>query len=512
MLAPVMDESHKKLPTNRPHLVRDLSVNLSSPRIHYQELEGTITNHVPELIEAIDNRERHNFRIGCFLLVVAIATWLTGLELVNTVMKGDEYQKPCFLAYLTGLCFMLNFVPEIIHFFTHLAGLESLPDQLRLEKDANEPIPLTRLEVHTLALQMMVIYFAYNTCVMNALQYTSASNQTVLGSLTTMFTLFIGVWMGVDYLSFKKMICVISSLVGVILISFSERRLDPGEVGRFQPKNPLFGNFLALLGALCYALYLIVMKVRCGTGRTTDERLLFGYVGVYTFLLGIPVLMAFHISGFETFSLPPSWTIFSMVLINSVFSVISDFVTILAMLLTSPLITSLALTSSIPITILLDYIIMQVTGESKGGTSNLKMYIFGVSCVLMAVILINVNLTSEEEFIEQVIDETLDEAMRENQMLSPLLSPFLSSHHEFGNPVLEFKKSKSQMEVPNFNLVTGGDEQPLMNTNHDTKLYTLNDEIGEGSSQDVHPRQLVVSGGLNHRYRVDFADEETHDV
>ena len=70
------------------------------------------------------------------------------------------------------------------------------------------------------------------------------------------------------------------SCLGVFMVSFSN---TSGGQGKFQPKNPVLGNTLALGAALMYGFYLLIMKFKCGTGdKTTNERRLFGYVGLIT--------------------------------------------------------------------------------------------------------------------------------------------------------------------------------------------------------------------------------------
>lgn len=536
-----------------PHgllLLSNAYLPLNSPRVRSQEIAARVITNVLEVIEIINDQESKNYKLGAILLVIAIATWIIGLELVNTVLKGGEFQKPWFLAFLTGSCFMLNFIPEVIQLIgsvfvstNHVGGdlspqlsssdlnlqqSRTASEILKLEADVNEgPIALSQKEVFSLALQMTLIYYAYNVCVMMALQYTSASNQTILGSTTAIFALCLGVKLGIDKFSVKKVVCVLFSLAGVILISVSES--GPSETGGvFEPKNPKLGNCFALAGALFYALYLIVMKMKCGTGdRVTDERKLFGWIGVFSFLLGCPVLLAVDALGIEKFLLPPNKIVFFMISINAVFSVISDYVTILAMLLTSPLVTSLALTSSIPITIFVDFVLLQFRDDSLGSSSNLSIYVFGVLCILVSVVLINLNITTENEFIEEVIEDALEDAIRHDEVLSPILSPYMGSAinesapraHAIGvahlSPRLNFFKKTNHgpsplvpapltSEAVGFSLNSHGSSEstPLQNANHHDKLYTIDSTIDSTLDGESQGANLVVYGGLNHSFHV----------
>lgn len=530
--------------------------DISSPRVRQQEIPIQLASRPIDVIEIINEQEKRNFKLGVVLILIAIATWITGLELVNTVLKGNEYNKPFFLAMITGSCFSFNLVPEVYLFVVGLfkraddipeTASESAPlliessshsltasqsasksyEKLnQIHSDEDGPEELTPREITVLALQVTAVYYLYNLFGMSSLRFTSASNQTVLGSTTAIFTLFIGVVLKFDKFTKKKLFCVIISLMGVVFINVSQSTStlhdSPGESGKLQPKNPKLGNTLALSAAFCYAIYLTIMKVKCGTGnKTTNERRLFGYVGLFTFLFGIPVIFLVHHLDIEKFEFPPPSTkILVMVLINSFFSYISDFVTILSMLLTSPLITSLSLTSAIPITIFIDFVVMRITG-GRSETSNLGLYATGILSILMSVILINVNIFNENEYIEEIIEEALEDAIRHDEILSPVLSPLLESSRfnnaftssplggeniniGFNSPRLFKKKNPNTApvltrKVSGFNLNEASSNPAVVgNANHDPNLYTItSDEDRQQSTTE-----FVVYGGTNHHYHV----------
>lgn len=416
--------------------------------VHSPPLEATFDKPL-EASALIKNHEKRNFKLGVLFLVLAVFTWIVGLELVSSVLKGNEYSKPFFLAVLTGSCFVVNFIPDVLYFvysFLHETKREPVDD---------DAVPLTNSEVYWLAAQIAAIYLCYNTLSMSGLQYTSAANLTVLGSTTAMFTFFITVVSGTDRFSLKKLACVLSSLCGVVLVNV-------GDKGRSVAlKNPVLGNTLVLMAAFCYSLYLLVMKAKCGTGnRTTNERILFGYVGVFTIVMGVPLICVLHVLSIEKFALPPSGKVIAMTLTNAVFSVLSDFFTILAMLVTSPLVTSLSLTSSIPLTILVDLLLLKMRGMAVN-ISGMYMYFFGVFCILMSVVLININVTAENDLIEKAIEDAFEDALRD-EMLSPILTPLLEPR-------------------------TDSEIAPLL-------LPSLGLEARKG--------KMVLFGGMNHTYKV----------
>ena len=254
---------------------------------------------------------------------------------------------------------------------------------------------MTKKEITLLSLQIAIIYYLYNVFVMECLKFTSASNQAILGTTTSSFTLIIGTFLKIDHFTFKKGLCIIFSTIGILLINFSESD-EKGNIESpiFKPKNPILGNALAICGALMYALYLIMMKVKYSiANKTTNKRRLFGFVGLFTFIIGIPILFLIDYFEVEKFEFPPpNKQIIILIIINGLFSVISDYTAILAMLLTSPFFTSLAFTTSIPITIMCDYAISRLYGTTPSSGSTL-VYFLGVISVLISLILINIRIT-----------------------------------------------------------------------------------------------------------------------
>lgn len=494
---------------------------IKSPILRGDEwpVDSQVTNSPTEIINIIHDTEARRFRLGIILIIIAVASWMIGLELVNAVLKDDTYQKPFLFAYIIGSFFTLNLIPDVVIYFDPHKTFKS--QEKTTTFDNNPIIPLTKKEILVLSFQLAIIYYLYNAAALTGLKYTSASNQTVLASTTSIFTLFIGSFLNIDSFTIKKTACTVVSFVGVLLVSFSESKsqtgIDNNDGNKFVPKNPLLGNSLAIFQALLYAIYLIVMKVKCGTGnKATNERRLFGLVGVITMVFGIPLLYTLDYFGIESFEFPPpSTTILILVLINGLFSYISDFTTVLSLLLTSPLITSLSLTSSIPITIFIDYLILFFSRSNNLTTphsnkSNFILYVMGIISILLSVILINLNSTAENELIEQVIDQAIDEAVRDDEVLSPVLSPMLNSrpHSNFGSPLLMIRRTPSKNKVSNLSL----EGSQLINKNHSSKLYTVNQDQ---SDRDLDIDQIetgsnfMVYGGNNHIYHVKHIDNHT---
>jgi solute carrier family 35, member F5 len=78
----------------------------------------------------------------------------------------------------------------------------------------------------------------------------------------------------------------------------------------------LFGDSLALLSALFYAFYVILLKVRIRSESRIDMQLFFGFVGLFNTLACWPLGVILHYTGVERFELPTSSRAVAGLLIN----------------------------------------------------------------------------------------------------------------------------------------------------------------------------------------------------
>lgn len=113
-----------------------------------------------------------------------------------------------------------------------------------------------------------------------------------------------------------------NSFLGVALVAASDSTsITPGDptssviVRSLQPLSAV-GDALALLSALFYALYVILLKVRIKEESRIDMQLFFGFVGLFNVLMLWPIAIILHFTGVETISAPPTGSAWVAVLLN----------------------------------------------------------------------------------------------------------------------------------------------------------------------------------------------------
>ena len=217
--------------------------------------------------------------------------------------------------------------------------------------------PLTFQQTARLSLEFCLIWFIANYFIAACLEYTTVASSTILTSTSSVFTLLFGYLFGVERFTLQKMLAVLASLTGIILIStvdFSGTNTDDEHRGDFPTKTLrelAIGNGEALLSAVLYGLYATFMKKRIPNETRINMPLFFGLVGLFNIILLWPGFFILHFSGVETWQLPPTGKVTAIILSNSTASLVSDIAWAYAVVLTSPIVVTVGLSMTIPLSL-----------------------------------------------------------------------------------------------------------------------------------------------------------------
>lgn len=312
-----------------------------------------------------------DYAIGIFLLVVVAFLW-TSSNFVTQYMFTGGYEKPFMITYLSTAAFTFYLLPFYLRktFRGSFARWSHANYQLLSPDFSSEPestVPqslkvddrLTPKETAKLALYFCFLWFIANWSLNAALAYTSVASATVLSSMSGIFTLAVGRIFRVETLTLVKIGAVLTSFGGVVLVSLSDSSSGqvPEPTANIQSFNVLavVGDILALLSALFYAMYLILLKVKIKEESRIDMQLFFGYVGLFNIVLCWPIGLLLHWFGVEDLELPDTKHAVVAILINMIITLLSDYIYVIAMLKTTPLVATIGLSLTIPLAVIGDY-------------------------------------------------------------------------------------------------------------------------------------------------------------
>ncbi|KAM0452331.1 hypothetical protein ACHAO4_005542 [Trichoderma viride] len=322
----------------------------------------------------------------CFLLTT-VFLWTLSNFLASFIFSDQTYDKPFFLVYFNTSMFAISLIPMFIRYLAQrgIHGLRSdirrIWAEYRYQAAVASPTAEEGSEVHerllvnehgpawnstdeklgfretaVLSLEFCILWFLANYLSSACLQYTSVASVTILTSTSSVWTLVFGAIFGVEMFSMRKLIGVLASLTGVALISMVDLSGKSDENrGSFPHKTPgqiALGDTMAFMSAVLYGIYVTVMKRRVGNEDKVNMQLFFGLVGVFNLSLLWPLFFVLHWTGMETFELPPTSQIWTIIIVNAIASFVSDLSWALAMLLTTPLVVTVGLSLTIPLSLI----------------------------------------------------------------------------------------------------------------------------------------------------------------
>ena len=134
------------------------------------------------------------------------------------------------------------------------------------------------------------------------------------------WTLGFGTLLKVEKFTIRKLIGVLASLAGIMLISSidvsGDQDKNRGSFPHKSHKQIAIGDILALTSAVMYGIYTTVMKKRIGDESRADMFLFFGFVGLFNIITLLPGFFVVHFTGIETFELPPTRRILVIVMVR----------------------------------------------------------------------------------------------------------------------------------------------------------------------------------------------------
>ncbi|XP_054643627.1 solute carrier family 35 member F5-like isoform X2 [Dunckerocampus dactyliophorus] len=214
---------------------------------------------------------------------------------------------------------------------------------------------LTITDVAKISFFFCFVWFLANLSYQEALSDTQVAIVNILSSTSGLFTLIFAAIFpssSSDRFTLSKLLVVALSMGGVALVSVSS--MDrPDEKGTI-------GSLWSLAGALLYAVYIVMIKRLVDREDKLNIPMFFGFVGLFNLLLLWPGFLLLHYTGFETFELP-SQLVWTYILVNGLIgTVLSEFLWLWGCFLTSSLIGTLALSLTIPLSILADICMQKV--------------------------------------------------------------------------------------------------------------------------------------------------------
>lgn len=365
---------------------------------------------------------RRQHIIGASLAVIVALIWVLSAELVQSIFnddaKGSGYEKPYFVSYTALSAFVIvlfGFVRKSWRAKWHMPPAMNIlePDYIRLQTmdtpsapttssrgpfslDETEPedfvgiggtqpddsfeltqsVPVFNVQqVFSVALVLAPIFFLADWVFTIGLQMTTVASSSTISTLSAFFTLCVGACIGVERFSKTKLLASFATTAGVALISIYDNK----EHGKFS----LIGDMVNILSAFIYAIYTTFLKKRSGPPGTLDIAMLFAFTGLIILVGGLPGFAVLDALGWEKFEFPSKRKALMLAVNALIGTVLSEYLWAKSIVLTTPLIGTLALSLTVPLSVIIDYFFK--------ATQFSWSYLFGVALVLSGFFMVNLD-------------------------------------------------------------------------------------------------------------------------
>lgn len=405
------------------------------------------------IVDVIQNQERKRWIKGLLYLFMLVITWVASIQLANDLMKDTDYDHPLFVASIDGGFFVLF-------------GLQPFLERCRSKAELNRSeaagsidesgLRLSYTDILIVGAATSIVYFLSGACATTALKYTTTSNQTILSTTSSLFSLILGVMAKVEKFTVAKLISIIASISGICLITLT----GTDEATNTEPAHsPIVGNLLAVVGAAAYSGFLVIMKWKLGEQVDSSRNsLVYTCLGICTFIFVTPLLGLADLFGIEKFALPGNNVIMGKILLCGFLNTVSDYCASVAALLMSPLITSLSLSTAIPMSMICDSVFFHTVPTS---------FSYYIGLVLIFASFIFTSLSDKDEAVEDAVNDAVSEAVSHDKKLTPFFTP---------------------SQLPN-------------STNEDVPVMNIDSTLEEDpDTSSMSPLHLVITGGNNGRY------------
>ncbi|CAL5041293.1 unnamed protein product [Urochloa decumbens] len=212
----------------------------------------------------------------------------------------------------------------------------------------------TRARVAKVSMVVCPFWFLAQLTFNLSLRYTTVTSNTILSSTSSLFTFLVALVFLGETFTWLKLVSVLLCMGGTIIVSLADTSSTVNAIAT----NPLLGDFLSIVSAGCYAIYITLIRKNLpdeeeGEGKVSMAQFL-GFLGLFNMLFFLPVALVLNFAKLEPFH-RLTWEQVGLIVGKGLLdNVLSDYLWAKAVLLTTTTVATAGLTIQVPIAAIVD--------------------------------------------------------------------------------------------------------------------------------------------------------------
>jgi len=331
--------------------------------------------------------------LGFCMLAATMCLWVGSSVFVQMIFEDVHYVKPIFMTLFNSASSACMLLPRLVQICSGGKAAhrddgkrsDSTGGSGELSRESVDPAPPQVLRLSTtIGMLWLCAQWVFNF----SLLHTSIATSTVLSSTSSVFTFVFSLVICGDPFRWLSFCAALFSFGGCTIVAMQA----PLAVANDAVNNSDFGNELTLVAAAMFALVTVVL--RKWAPEDFDCSYFMGMNGMLAIFLAPLLLTIADSYGIEEFARPPLKTLVCLAL-NALFGcTIANYFYTSALLLLSPIVATVSMSLSIPLSALVDQVLLRQHTFSAG-------WLVGASLVCMSVLLAAVDLEGSEESREK---------------------------------------------------------------------------------------------------------------
>lgn len=214
------------------------------------------------------------------------------------------------------------------------------------DEEEVEVKPYSVFEIAYAAFLFCPLWFFANVLFNYSLSRTSVASNTILSSTSCIWAMLFSRLLLNEEITIQKLVALSFSFGGAFLVGFGDSENNNS--------SSTVGNILAGVSAMFYAAYTTVLRHCLPDERRYPIGMCFAFVGVFNAILLWPGIILLNYLGVEDFVFPSAQVAGFLILNGLIGTNLSDILWAKSVILTSPVIATLGLSLTIPLSMLAD--------------------------------------------------------------------------------------------------------------------------------------------------------------